>query len=88
MPITNSATTVGTAVTEISGPSINAKIVYVQDGQYNDQTQVWVGGASVTPETGIKLSKINVSVFQLNADDSLYAIGDGAASSVRVTEIR
>lgn len=88
MPISNSAITVGTAATVISGPFISSKMVYAQDGQYDDQTQVWVGGADVTPANGVKLSKINVSVFQLNGDDSLYAIGDDDASSVRVTEVK
>lgn len=87
MPITNSSITVGTAITQIAGPSIRTKLVYVQDGQFGDQTQVYVGGDSVDTTTGVKMSKVNVSVFQLNADDALYAIGDDAASSVRVTEI-
>lgn len=88
MPITNNSITVGTAITEIAGPAIQAKLVYVQDGQFDDQTEVYVGGSAVAAATGIKMSKVNVAVFQLNADDSLYAVGDSAASSVRVTEIR
>lgn len=88
MPIINSSITVGTAITQIAGPAIRSKLVYVQDGQYDDQTQVYVGGTAVSAENGLKMSKVNVSVFQLNADDALYAIGDAVASSVRVTEIQ
>ena len=87
MPISNKVVSVGTAVTAISNPSLAPKTVYVQDGDYGTQTQVYAGGDSVTTDTGVKLSKVNVAVFQLNADDTLYAIGDGETSSVRVTEV-
>lgn len=87
MPVSNSAVSVGTAVTEVSGPSIRAKFVYLQDGDYANDTAVYVGGSTVTTSTGVKLSKTNTTVFQLNADDALYAIGDTATSAVRVTEV-
>jgi hypothetical protein len=32
MPVNNDSVSVGTAVTEIAGPSINSKLVYVMDG--------------------------------------------------------
>jgi hypothetical protein len=88
MPVTNSAITVGTALTQISGPSIDAKLVYVQDGDYDGDTAVYVGGTGVTTSNGVKLSKTNTTVFQLNADDTLYARGSGATSAVRVTEVK
>jgi len=87
MPISTSAVSVGTTITELAGPSINAKLVYVQDGDYANQSAVYVGGSAVETGTGVKLSKANVQVFQLNADDTLYAIGDAATSSVRVTQV-
>jgi len=87
MPVVNRTVSVGTAITEIAGPSIRTKTVYVQDGDFGTQSQVYVGGDSVTTDAGVKLSKVNVAVFEMNADDSLYAIGDAATSSVRVTEI-
>jgi len=87
MPVTNDSVSVGTAVTEVSGPNINAKLVYLQDGDYDGDTAVYVGGDSVTTSNGVKLSKTNTTVFQINADDALFAIGDGATSSVRVTEV-
>lgn len=88
MPVTNSAVSVGTAITQVSGPSIDAKLVYVQDGDYDGDTAVYVGGSAVSSSNGIKLSKTNTTVFQLNADDVLYARGDGATASVRVTEVK
>jgi len=69
MPVTNSSVSVGTAVTEVSGPSISSKLVYLQDGDYDNDTAVYVGGDSVTTSNGVKLSKTNTTVFQINADD-------------------
>jgi hypothetical protein len=88
MPVTNSAVSVGTAVTVVSGPSAEYKFVYLQDGDFDGDTAVYVGGSAVTTSNGVKLSKTNTTVFQLNADDALYAIGSGATSSVRVTEVK
>ena len=87
MPVSNDSVAVGTAITEISGPSIDSKIVYVQDGDFDGDTAVYVGGSAVATTDGVKLSKTNTTVFQLNADDTLYAIGDGATSAVRVTQV-
>lgn len=87
MPVTTQSVSVGTAITELAGPSIQAKLVYVQDGDYANASAVYVGGSAVAANTGVKLSKANVQVFQLNADDTLYAIGDAATSSVRVTSV-
>ena len=87
MPVTNSSVSVGTAITELAGPSIRTKLVYLQDGDFDGDTAVYVGGDSVGTATGIKLSKTNTTVFQMNADDTLYAIGDGATAAVRVTTV-
>ena len=87
MPVTNSAVSVGTARVEVAGPSISAKLVYLQDGDFDGDTAVYVGGGSVTTANGIKLSKTNTTVFQIDADDALYAIGSGATSAVRVTYV-
>ena len=87
MPVTNSSVSVGTAITEVAGPSIRTKLVYLQDGDFDGDTIVYVGGDSVGTATGIKLSKTNTTVFQMNADDTLYAIGDGATAAVRVTTV-
>ena len=87
MPVSNDSVSVGTAITEISGPSIASKIVYVQDGDFDGDTAVYVGGSAVTTSDGVKLSKTNTTVFQMNADDALYAVGSGATSSVRVVSV-
>lgn len=86
MPVTNSSVSVGTAITEVAGPSINSKLVYLQDGDSGD-TEVYVGGSAVTTANGVKLSKTNTTVFQMNADDALFAIGSGATASVRVVSV-
>jgi len=87
MPVNNDSVSVGTAITEVAGPSINAKLVYVQDGDFDGDTAVYVGGSAVTTSDGVKLSKTNTTVFQLNADDTLYAVGSGATAAVRVTQV-
>jgi len=86
MPVTNSSVSVGTAITEVAGPSIDSKLVYLQDGDSGD-TEVYVGGSAVTTANGIKLSKTNTTVFQMNADDTLFAVGSGATASVRVVSV-
>jgi len=86
MPVTNSSVSVGTAITEVAGPSINSKLVYLQDGDSGD-TEVYVGGSAVTTANGVKLSKTNTTVFQMNADDALFAVGSGATASVRVVSV-
>ena len=88
MPVTNSSVSVGTSVVEVSGPSIRSQFVYLQDGDFDGDTAVYVGGADVTTSTGVKLSKTNTTVFQTNADDSLYAICTGAGGSVRVLNVK
>ena len=87
MPVSNDSVSVGTSVTSISSPSINPRLVYVQDGDFDGDTATYINGDSVTTSNGIKLSKTNTTVFQMNADDVLYAISDGATGSVRVTEV-
>lgn len=88
MPVTNSEVSVGTAVVELSGPFISSKYVYLQDGDYDGDTVVYVGGSAVTAATGIKLSKTNTTVFQTNADDSLYAIASADGGKVRIVEVK
>ena len=87
MPVVSKVVIVGTSATEISAPSIATKLVYVQDGDYGTQSEVYVGDDSVTTSTGVKLSKANISVFQINGDDALHAISDTESTEVRVVEI-
>ena len=85
MPVTSSGVTVGTAITEISGPSIRSKFVYLQSGTEGAAT--YVGGDDVSAANGVKLSETNTTVFQTNADDSLYAISDTAGAVVKVVQV-
>lgn len=88
MPVSSSSVSVGTAAVEVSGPFMNNKLVYLQDGDFDGDTIVYVGGSDVTTSTGVKLSKTNTTVFQTNADDSLFAIASAAGGSVRVVEVK
>lgn len=88
MPVSSSVVSVGTSITEVSGPYISSKVVYLQDGDFSNASAVYVGGSDVTTSTGVKLSKVNVSVFQINGNDTLYAVGDAGTCAVRVTEVK
>ena len=87
MPVSSAAVAVGTSVTALTEPSINPKVVYVQDGDYDNSSFVYVGGPDVTVANGIRISKFNVSVFQVSADDILYGISDSATGAVRLAEV-
>tara|TARA_R110000796_G_scaffold208905_1_gene325235 strand:+ start:2421 stop:2687 length:267 start_codon:yes stop_codon:yes gene_type:complete len=87
MPVSSAVVVVGTGATALMEPQINPKVVYVQDGDYDNSSFVYVGGPDVTVNTGIRISKFNVSVFQVNADDILYGISDAATGAVRITEV-
>ena len=82
MPVESSGVTVGTSITEVSGPYISSKIVYLQSGTEGALT--YVGGSDVSASTGILLSETNNAVFQTNADDSLYCISDTAGAVVKM----
>ena len=86
MPVVSTGVTVGTSITEVSGPFISSKIVYLQSGTAGALT--YVGGPDVSASNGILLSETNNAVFQTNADDSLYAISDTAGAVVKVLEVK
>ena len=87
MPVSSAVVVVGTNATALTEPSINPKVVYVQDGDYDNNSFVYVGGPGVTVANGIRISKFNVSVFQVSADDILYGISDSATGAVRLAEV-
>lgn len=88
MPVISATVSVGTAVVEVSGPSIRSQFVYLQDGDFDGDTAVFIGGPDVTVSTGVKLSKTNTTVFQTNADDAVFAIASAAGGSVRVVQVK
>jgi len=87
MPTSSSAVSVGTSAVEIFESGQSTELVYLQDGDYDGQSLVYVGGSDVTVDTGIKLSKINVTVLSLYEFDKLFAISDSATGEVRVLGI-
>jgi hypothetical protein len=100
MPVSSATVSVGTAAVKIVDgktvfsqanrnydPSILAKFVYLQDGDFDGDTTTFVGGSTVATTSGILLSKTNTTVFQLHQGDDLYAISSGAGGSVRVVEV-
>ena len=87
MPTSSSAVAVGLTATEVFAGGQPTDLVYLQDGDYDGQSLVYVGGSDVTVDTGIKLSKINITVFQLYNFDTLYAVSDSANGEVRVLSV-
>lgn len=87
MAVISRSVTVGTSAVEIAGPSIRAKLVYVQNGDYDGTAEVYVGGSDVTVNNGVRSWRDSTAVFELNSDDALFAISDTANTSVRVVEV-
>jgi len=87
MPVTNSSVSVGTAITEVASNEQPKIYVYLQDGDFDGDTETFVGGSAVTTSDGIKLSKTNTTVFELYEFDELYAVSTGATGSVRVLTV-
>lgn len=89
MPIFNFAISVGTAATQIAFPSAGPnKYVYIQNADYDGSTEVYVGDENVTTATGVRVWRDQQMVFELNGDDSMYAIATAGTGAVRVIEIR
>jgi len=88
MAISNSSVSVGTAAVAVSGAEIGKKYVYLQDGDFDGDTVIYVGGSAVTAANGIKISKTNTTVFETYEDDTLYAICSADGGSVRVIEVK
>jgi hypothetical protein len=89
LPVFNFAIPVGTAVTQIASPSNGPnKYVYIQNADYEGDTEIYVGDENVTTDSGMRVWRDQQMVFEINGDDSMFAIASGTASAVRVIEIR
>lgn len=89
MPVLNFAFSVGTAATQIAFPSAGSnKYVYIQNADYDGQTEIYVGDENVTTSTGVRVWRDQQMVFEINGDDAMYAIASADGSSVRVIEVR
>jgi hypothetical protein len=84
MAATSSEISIGTAITVISAPSQDKRYVYIQNSDYAGSTEIYVGGSSVGTATGYLVWRDSNTVFELNADDGLWAIGSGAGAKARV----
>lgn len=82
MPVSSESTAVGTTITAVATSGQPVQYVYLQDGDEGD-TVAYVGGSDVSASNGIKLSKDNVTVFELYDFDTLFAITTGSTGSVR-----
>lgn len=89
MPVFNFAIPVGTAVTQIASPSNGPnKYVYIQNADYDGDTEIYVGDENVGTASGMRVWRDQQMVFEINGDDSMYAIASAAGGAVRVIEVR
>lgn len=88
MPVIGTAVSVGTAATQIAWPDDNSQYVYVQNGDYDGDAEIYVGPSDVSAANGFRVWRSNNTVFQIEAGDSLYAIASADATSVRVVAVR
>tara|TARA_B110000503_G_scaffold95048_1_gene143110 strand:+ start:736 stop:1008 length:273 start_codon:yes stop_codon:yes gene_type:complete len=90
MAVVSTGVTVGTSITEVSGNTAATfnydRFVYLQSGTEGAAT--YAGGSNVSAANGILVSETNNTVFQLKADDVLYAISDTAGAVVKVLEVK
>lgn len=78
MATSSTAVSVAGTSVQLIGQTFGTKLVYVQNS--DDTTDVWLGGATVGSATGIKASGSSPNVFQLNADDDLWAYSAGTVN--------
>lgn len=90
MTVYSSGVTVGTSITAVSNATAGTynyeRYVYLQSGTEGAAT--YVGGSDVSAANGVLLSETNNAVFELKADDTLYAISDTAGAVVKVLEVK
>lgn len=90
MAVVSTGVTVGTSITVVSDKTVGTfdydRYVYLQSGTEGVVTHA--GGSNVSASNGILLSETNNTVFQLKADDVLYAISDTAGAVVKVLEVK
>ena len=88
MAVSNGTASVGTASVEIVGPDANAQYVYVQNGDYDGDAEIYVGDKNVTTANGFKVTRGTNTVFQIEGGDSLYCIASADATPVRTFLVR
>lgn len=89
MPVSSGQVTVGTAATLIDTTDVMPFHLQIAN---NDNTDtVFLGGAGVTPTTGMALQKLEHVNFDMNPLDRMYAVSTKsghALSWVKSTKIR
>jgi len=90
MAVVSAGVTVGTSITEVSSATAGMynydRYVYLQSGTAGAAT--YVGGSDVSASNGVLLSETINAVFELKADDTLYAISDTEGAVVKALEVK
>ena len=90
MPVVSTGVTVGTSIISVSGNTTGTfnhdRFVYLQLG--TEGALIHVGGSDVSAANGALVSATNNTVFQLKADDVLFAISDTPGAVLKVLEVK
>lgn len=80
MAITSGQITVGTSAVQVDGSSAKPSRLHVHN---NDNTaDLFLGNATVTTSTGLRLLKLDSIELELNPGESLYAVSAGGSHAV------
>ena len=82
MSVSAVSITVGIEITQIVGPSVNPKVVYLQEGA--GAAVVYIGGADVSALNGVVITPSSSLRIDVGADDFIYAISSLAGATVKV----
>jgi len=84
MPITQTAYSVGTAVTQVVAPDTNATRVTLHNLETIASRQIWIGGSGLVQGQSVHLNTSVVLQLTLDPGDALYAVTTSGTYSLGV----
>jgi len=84
MPITQTAYSVGTAVTQVVAPDTNATRVTLHNLESVASRQIWIGGSGLVQGQSVHLNTSVVLQLTLDPGDALYAVTTSGTYSLGV----
>lgn len=82
MTLTSGQYTLGTASTEVCGPSVEPQYVTVHNDTHESNKYIYLGAAGVTASTGLQVDPGQIVELRLVAGESLHACSDPAGLTV------
>ena len=78
--ISSGQAAIGTVATAIDGVSNNPSRITIHNNDNTDD--IYLGGAAVTPTTGLDLMKLETMQFELGPLEQLYAVSTKAGHQI------